>query len=95
MAVCEAIHAATEDDSIPAVDGMLDTLATKCHAASLVPKILNLGPALKKCLQESVISDWFKDLSLSQQSILRSLNVYYAHDVMGKYLNVRQTNRSR
>ena len=95
MAVCEAIYAATNDESVPAVDGMLDTLATKCHAASLVPKILNLGPALKKCLQESVISDWFKDLSLSQQSILRSLNVYYAHDVMGKYLNVRRTNRSR
>ena len=97
MAVCQAIHGATKDDSDPAVDGMLDTLATKCQAASLAPKILNLRPALKKSLQKSLIRDWSKDFFLSQQNILRSLNVYYAHDVMGKnkYRNVRRANRSR
>ena len=83
--------------TVYAVDGMLDTLTSKCHAASLVPKILNLRPALKKCLQKSAIHHWLKDFFLSQQNILRSLNVYYAHDVKrkNKYLNVRRANRSR
>ena len=75
---------------------MLDTLTAKCKSDKLACKILSSKPALvntitKKC-EEKFKADYYK----SHENKLRSLNVYYSYNVMGKrkYLGIRRANKA-
>ena len=73
---------------------MIDTLTSKCKSENLATKLLNSKTSLKKSLetrcQAKNKSQYFK----SNENLLRSLNVYYAHSVMGKrkYVSIRKAN---
>ena len=80
---------------VPAIFGMLDTLTSKCKAEDLADHVLKAKPAVVKTLSKKVVSGWSKNFFKSKENMLRSLNVYYCHDVMGKakYISIRKANK--
>ena len=54
-------------------------------------------PSLVSELQQQALGDWKKKYYTSNENLLKSLNVYYSHSVMGKakYKGVRKCNRSK
>lgn len=58
--------------------------------------ILNGKPKLTTLIRNNATKDWSKSYSNSQDNVLRSLNVFYSHNVMGtaKYISVRKANRN-
>ena len=92
---CSAIHGGSFGNIQPAVTGMLDTLTSKCKSKQLADVILKSKSSLSSELKKNVISEWSKGYIKSEENILRSLNIYYCHNVMGKakYLNIRKANQ--
>ena len=94
--VCQAIHGGSTDVTEPTLVGMVDTLASKFKADDLSKELLACKNSVKKSLQNTTLKTWTSNYTESKQNKLRSLNVYYSHDVMGKrkYMNVRKANKS-
>lgn len=90
------IHGATDCNPEPAVAGMLSTLTSKVKSKELSEKILSSKSSLVKELNSSILNKWSKDKYNSDENKLRSLNVYYSHNVMGKrkYVNLRKANKA-
>lgn len=90
-----AIHGASTENLNPAFDGMLDTITAKCGSKELSDKIINLEKPVVKQIKYGVIKDWSKEFVKSNENLLRSLNTYYSHNVMGKakYISIRKANR--
>ena len=93
---CSAIHGGNGDNIEPTVYGMLDTLAAKCKADQLSVKILNSKASVRSAIEKQCSKKYRYDYYKSTENILRSLNVYYSHHVMGKrkYINVRKANKA-
>ena len=93
--VCKTIHGGTETNTKPTVDGILDTLTSKVKADELSEKVLNSKPALVKKLSKTCVNKWSKDYYISKENTLRSLNIYYSKNVMGKrkYQSMRKANQ--
>ena len=96
MEASKLIHGATDSNPEPAVAGMLNTLTSKVKSKDLSEKILLSKPSLVKELNSTIMNKWSKDKYNSDENKLRSLNVYYSHNVMGKrkYINLRKANKA-
>ena len=85
MKVCSVIHGGSiYGDKGPIIDGMLHTLSLKFSVVLLAPKILGMKPALSKVLHEFVLSRHCLEFYTSETNLLRSLNIYYCSNVLGK-----------
>ena len=75
---------------------MLNNLTSKVKSKELWEKILSSKSSLVKELNSSILNKWSKDKYNSDENKLRSLNVYYSHDVMGKrtYINLQKANKA-
>ena len=93
--VCRAIHGGTADNLEPTIEGMVDTLTAKCKSNYLALKIMKSKNSLAKSISLSCIKQHNIEFYSSESNILRSLNVYYSSNVMGKrkYISVRKSNR--
>ena len=93
---CHIIHGGSRENMDSTVYGMLDTLAAKCKTDKLACKVLNVRSSLKSAISKRCIDQFKSNYLKSNENLLRSLNVYYSHDVMGKrkYVNVRKANRT-
>ena len=91
---CSIIHGSSSNNTEPALVGMLDTMTSKFKTKELSSKIMTSKPSLVKEIKSVTLNDWCKDFSFSKENKLRSLNVYYSHNVMGKrkYINIRKAN---
>ena len=58
-------------------------------------KIISQGTALSNNIKKKVIIKWNGDFNNSNENELRSINAYYAHNVLGKrkYLSLRKANK--
>ena len=95
MKVCSVIHGGSiHGDKGPIIDGMLHTLSLKFSVVLLAPKILEMKPALSKVLHEFVLSRHCLEFYTSETNLLRSLNIYYCSNVLGKkkYIYVCKAN---
>ena len=82
---CSTIHGVSSSiDLNPLVNGMLDTLTCKVKSGTLAKSILSSKQSLSNEIEKIVLSEWRKKYDKSEENILRSLNVYYSHNVMGK-----------
>ena len=92
---CTAIHGASIINKKPAAIGMIDTLTSQFKAKELSDELMHSKPSFVKVLTENIISTWSKNYYKSHDNMLRSLNIYYSHDVMGKskYISIRKANR--
>ena len=98
MKVCSVIHGGGVSGDIESViKGMLHTLSLKCPVALLAPRMLEMKPAITKVISESVLSRECLDFFKSDANLLRSLNIYYCSNVLGKnkYIAVRKANEKR
>ena len=78
---CKSIHGSSQDSI---VYGLLDTLGYKCKPNFLAPKLLHVRPQLTKVLTENVLRTHTRNFYVSEENALRSLNVYYCSNVLGK-----------
>ena len=94
FSVCSLIHGGGKGNELPSITGILDTLTSKVKSDDLSAKILKAKPAFVKKMSKKCVDSWSKDYYLSNENILRSLNIYYSKNVMGKrkYLCMRRAN---
>lgn len=90
---CRAIHGASTN-SDPCLDGMLLAMTRSTKSTKLAEKVIEVKPCLKRELSHRLVKEHNGNYYKSDKNILRSLNVYYSQDVMGKrkYLSVRKAN---
>ena len=90
---CSLIHGSTKEST---AYGFIDTLTSKFPAKELAKQVLSAKPSFVKELQNETISKKRKEYSKSTKNILRSLNIYYSHSVMGKakYICIRKANKN-
>ena len=95
ITACNLIHGSSKESAEPGLVGMLDTLTSKFKSKELSTKILSSKKSLVTEIKNVTVMNWGKDYSNSEENTLRSLNVYYSHNVMGKrkYNNVRKANK--
>ena len=76
---------------------MMDALTSRVKYKDLAKHIMASKPSLVSELQQQALGDWKKKYYTSNENLLKSLNVYYSHSVMGKakYKGVRKCNRSK
>ena len=92
--VCSAIHGGDDNNISPTIDGMLETVGAKCPAALLATKILSMKPAIRNAVTSNVLIKHCNQFYRSEENALRSLNIYYCSNVLGKnkYISVRKAN---
>ena len=93
---CMAIHGGSTQDKEPIIEGMIDALTSQCTTKILNKKVLSSKPSFVKSIKEVVIKQFSKEYYASEENLLRSLNVYYSHNVLGKrkYLSIRKASRN-
>ena len=64
--------------------GLLDTLTSQFKAKELVKHVLEAKPSFVKELEKVIVTKREKSYYTSEKNLLRSLNIYYSHSVMGK-----------
>ena len=96
LAICEAIHGGSSQNIEPAIDGMIQTLTSKCKSDWLAVKLLSSKNAVHESIKKRCINKSRKEFYDSKENLLRSLNVYYSQDVMGKrkYISTRHANKA-
>lgn len=93
--VCHAIHGGNNQKPDATIDGMLDTLSAKVRAEILGSKILNGKASIAKAVMRQTEDKFCSKYYESEENKLRSLNVYYSQDVLGKRkcLHIRKANK--
>ena len=84
ISACSLIHGASKENDSPVLTGMVDTVANRFKSDVVACKILSakksVASAITKRCEKKFQSDFYK----SEENLLRSLNVYYSYNVMGK-----------
>ena len=90
MGVCSMIHGECSPY------GVLDTLTSKFKAKELVQHVMGAKPSFVKELEKTILTKKEKEYYESEDNLLRSLNIYYCHSVMGKakYISNRKANKN-
>ena len=87
------IHGATKNNMQPALNGLLDSIITSFPSKEVVNLLNNckISETLQSCYKE-----WVQKYEKSDENILRSINVFYSSNVMGKakYIDARKANRN-
>lgn len=93
---CSAIHGVNQNIH-PLVTGMMDTLTSRVKSKDLAKHIMASKPSLVAEVEQQALGHWRGQYYNSRENLLRSLNVYYSHSVMGKakYKKARKCNRSK
>ena len=91
---CLLIHGSNVEST---AYGMINTLTSKYSAKDLSNHILTAKPAFVNELKHQTMLANERSYYKSNSNLLRSLNVYYSHCVMGKtkYLNIRKANKNK
>jgi len=94
--ICQAVHGGTDSFREPTLFGMIDTLSIKFKSTEVSQAILSSKKSLTKSLKDVQLKDWTTSYTTSRENKLRSLNMYYSHDVMGKrkFTNVWKENKA-
>ena len=92
---CLAIHGGSVENPKPALEGIVMTMTTKFKSADVAMKIMSSKDSVVNQVSSICAKNLTLDYYNSEENILRSLNTYYSHDVMGKrkYLSIRKANK--
>ena len=76
----------------PAIHGMWDTITSTCNSDVVSGLVKSSKPSVKSEVHNALHDEWLSKCEKSQKNLLRSVNLYYSHDVMGKrnYISVRK-----
>ena len=94
--VCSFIHAGGKGNKPPVLKGMLETIGRKFKSSNIASELCNSKNSVTQKLSENFINSWHNKFYVSDENRIRSLNVYYSHNVMGKqkYRAIRKSNRN-
>ena len=90
---CSAIYGGTVNNKLPVINGLFDSLTCILKFDEFAVKALNLKAGItssikKKCADKNK-TDYFR----SQENLLRSMNVNYSHNVIGKR-NIKRASKA-
>ena len=90
---CMILNGATRENMKPLLLGSLDMITSTF--TRVLCKALIKTHKLTEILTETLVPNWIKEYEKSHMNMLRSLNTFYCHNVMGKqkYLNLRKANK--
>ena len=88
MTVFSIIHGANKSDLSPAIRGMWDTITSSCNSQQVAILVEQSKESTKNAIHDSLHKKWLLDIEQSKDNIIRSVNLYYSHDVMGKRKHV-------
>ena len=93
VAVGMMIHGATQHDMQPALNGLIDSVVASFPSKKVIPLLLNSKLSCK--ISNVVAKQWAAKYEQSDENILRSINVFYSNNVLGKakYIDMRKANR--
>ena len=71
---------------------MWDTITSTCSSAEVANLMKKAKVSIKNEVHNTLHNDWAEKCEESEQNILRSVNLCYNHDVMGKrkYISIRK-----
>ena len=94
--VCSLIHAGGKANKVSVLKGILETVGRKFSSSDVVDELNNSKNAITQKLSQNCINSWHNNFYKSDENRVRSLNVYYSHNVMGKqkYKAIRKANRN-
>ena len=71
---------------------MWDTITSTCNSDVVSGLVKSSKPSVKSEVHNALHDEWLSKCEKSQKNLLRSVNLYYSHDVMGKrkYISVRK-----
>ena len=81
---CSLIHAGCKDDKVAILNGILETVGRKFSSTLVVSELNNGKNAITRKLSRNFINSWHNNVYKSNENRVRSLNVYYSHNVMGE-----------
>lgn len=92
---CSIIHGSSDENMDPLATGLIDTLTSKFKSDYIAEKVMSSKKSVVKCITENVVGNWSRQYYKSDENLMRSINVYYSHHVMGKakYLSLRKANK--
>ena len=95
LTVSSLIHGVTDKSASgisPAINDMWDTITSTCSSAEVANLMKKAKVSIKNEVHNTLHNDWAEKCEESEQNILRSVNLYYSHDVMGKrkYISIRK-----
>ena len=93
---CSLIHSGCKDNKIPVLKGILETVGRKFSSTDVVTELNGGKNPITRRLSQNLINSWHNNFYKSNENRVRSLNVYYSHNVMGKqkYKAIRKANRN-
>ena len=88
------IHAGCKDNKVSVLKGILETVGRKFTSKHVVSELNNGKNTITRKLSQNFINSWHNNFYKSNENRVRSLNVYYSHNVMGKqkYKAIRKAN---
>ena len=71
---------------------MLDTITSSCNSQQVAILVEQSKKSTKNAIHDSSHKKWLLDIEQSEDNIIRSVNLYYSHDIMGtrKYVAIRK-----
>ena len=95
MEAASKIHGATKENVSPSLIGLYDTITSKFNKKGVVECIQSGKTSVVNALIDNTLEERSKSYYKSHDNVLRSLNTYYSHNVMGKqkYIGIRKSNR--
>ena len=93
---CSLIHAGCKDNKVSILKGILETVGRKFSSTDVVSELINGGKTITRKLSKNFINSLHNNFYTSNENRVRSLNVYYSHNLMGKqkYKAIRKANRN-
>ena len=95
IGVCHALHGGSATNLSPTINGMLDTLTSKTASNVLAEHIMDSKKSLVNAISNICHKKRWQGYQNSDENMMRSLNIYYSHHVMGKrkYESIRKANK--
>ena len=93
---CSAIHGGTVNNKLPVINGLFDSLTCILKSDEFAVKALNLKASITSSIKKKCADKYKTDYFRSQENLLRSVNVYYSHNVIGKrkYMNIKRASKA-
>ena len=93
---CSIIHGGTVNNKSLVINGMFDSMACTLKSDEPAVKALNLKPSTTNSIKKKCADKYKVDYFRSQENLLRSVNVFYSHNVIGKrkYMNIKRGSKA-
>ena len=93
---CSVIHGGTANNKLAVITGLFDSLTCTLKSDEFSVKALNLKASIKNSIKKKCADKYKVAYFRSQENLLRLVNLYYSHYVIGKrkYMNIKRASKA-